>query len=138
MIRVVLDTNVVVSAYLSPDGPPSRIVRLALAGLIRCCVCEEIVAEYRKVLARFQANPRATVLFLKKISQASAMTKIGGAARVAAERDDDVFLACAKAAKASYLLTGNLRHFPRTYRYSMILGPADFLLRWQAEQRPTV
>jgi uncharacterized protein len=64
MTRVVLDTNVVVSAYLNPGGAPGRVVQLALAGLVRWRLCEEIVAEYREVLGRFESRPKSVALFL--------------------------------------------------------------------------
>ena len=46
MIRVVLDTNVIVSAYLNQDGLPFYITKLALSGIIQLCSSEPILAEY--------------------------------------------------------------------------------------------
>jgi len=40
MIRVVLDTNIIVSAYLNQDGLPFFILKLALAGAIQLCASE--------------------------------------------------------------------------------------------------
>jgi hypothetical protein len=49
MIRVVLDTNIIVSAYLNEDGLPFRILKLALAGAIDLYASESIVEEYKEL-----------------------------------------------------------------------------------------
>jgi putative PIN family toxin of toxin-antitoxin system len=52
MIRVVLDTNIVVSALLQPLGQPAQVLLLALTGGIRLCVSGEVYAEYEDVIRR--------------------------------------------------------------------------------------
>ena len=51
-MRVELDTNVIVSAYLNQEGHPFRIVKMALADLVSLQVSIPILAEYREVLFR--------------------------------------------------------------------------------------
>lgn len=50
MIRLVLDTNIIVSTYLNEDGLPFFILKLVLAGLGRLYVSEPILAEYQELL----------------------------------------------------------------------------------------
>jgi hypothetical protein len=45
MIRVVLDTNVIVSSLLQPLGPPAQVFLLAVGGTVRLCVSGSILAE---------------------------------------------------------------------------------------------
>jgi putative PIN family toxin of toxin-antitoxin system len=52
MIRVVLDTNIVVSALLQPLGPSAQIFALALGRSIQLCVSGSIYAEYEEVISR--------------------------------------------------------------------------------------
>ena len=52
MIRVVIDTNVVVSAALKPEGVEAAIVAAALGGLLQWSVSNAILAEYEGVLRR--------------------------------------------------------------------------------------
>jgi putative PIN family toxin of toxin-antitoxin system len=52
MIRVVIDTNVLVSALLQPLGPSAQIFLLALAGVVQLCVSGAIYAEYEEVISR--------------------------------------------------------------------------------------
>ncbi len=51
MIRVVLDTNIIVSALLQPLGPSAQILVSALGGSIQICVTGNIYAEYEEVIS---------------------------------------------------------------------------------------
>jgi len=66
-MKVVLDTNVLVSAFLKPQSKPAKILRLILQGNIDIVINEYILAEYYEVLtrAKFDLNPEniQTVLF---------------------------------------------------------------------------
>lgn len=50
MNRVVLDTNIIVSALLQPVGPPAQVFLLALGGTVPMCVSGDIFAEYEEVI----------------------------------------------------------------------------------------
>lgn len=53
MIRIVLDTNVLLSALLNPQGAPAQVLLLTvLEPDIQLCVSDEIFAEYEEVLHR--------------------------------------------------------------------------------------
>ncbi len=51
-MKVVLDTNVVVSGLLSPFGPPGEIIRMTAGGLLELCYDARILSEYQSVLLR--------------------------------------------------------------------------------------
>jgi putative PIN family toxin of toxin-antitoxin system len=72
---VVLDTNVVVSAHLSPRGLERYVLDLSLAGQIQLCLSLEILAEYARVLARpkFAIPSDLTAASLALIRRGSAM-----------------------------------------------------------------
>lgn len=57
MKRIVLDTNVLVSGMINPNGPPGRIVDLIREGLVELVVDDRILAEYSQVLSRPKFNP---------------------------------------------------------------------------------
>jgi len=57
-IRVVLDTNVVVSAHLNSEGYERHALDLALAGKLQLAVSEVILAEYAGVLSRQNSPSR--------------------------------------------------------------------------------
>ena len=114
MIRVVLDTNVIISAYLTPDGLPFFILKLALAGVVRMYASEEILAEYEEVLRRksFPLDRRRATLFLQRASAAAVLVSPTVRLTEASDPDDDMFLECAQTARTDYLITGNTSDFP--------------------------
>jgi putative PIN family toxin of toxin-antitoxin system len=69
MIRVVLDTNVVVSAHLNPQGREALILELAVAGRLRCFASAELLKEYDEVLHRpkFGFSSKAAAVWLREL-----------------------------------------------------------------------
>ena len=55
-MRIVLDTNVLVSGLLKPFGPPAQLLRLVLDGRLECAVDARILAEYDEVVHRPHLN----------------------------------------------------------------------------------
>lgn len=135
MIRVVLDTNIIVSAYLNADGQPFRILKMAFAGAVKLCASPAILAEYKELLERksFAMSTRRAELLFKKIRVVTTLVKASPHLRVATDPDDNIFLECAEAAKAQYLVTGNIRHFPKAWKYTKVVTPTTFLLLWQMQ-----
>lgn len=132
-MRIVLDTNVLVSALLSPHGPPARIVSHLLSGASSLIFDERILHEYRAVLARprfgFHADDVATLL---KTLEAGGMPVVAAPLPLRLPDPDDLpFLEVAVAARADVLVTGNRRHFiPLEGQHDAVVEtPADFLRR---------
>jgi putative PIN family toxin of toxin-antitoxin system len=50
MIRVVIDTNVLVSALLTSGGLPEAVIDLAISGTVQWFASESVLAEYEVVL----------------------------------------------------------------------------------------
>src|SRR5438552_6630322 len=114
MIRVVLDTNVVVSAHIQPLGPPARILLAALAKEFELYVSSDILAEYDEVLRRpkFKIEPDVVNAFLKAATTTAIRVTHTTRIQAARDPDDDKFLECAFEAEADYLVTGNLKDYP--------------------------
>ena len=132
MIRVVIDTNVVVSSQLVDEGHPAAILDLAYTGKIQMVVSPQIWAEYEEVLyrakfGRFGLTPKLVAKALADISAVSLMITPKRQARKATDKKDNRFLAAAAAGGADYLITGNTRHFPLRYRKTRIVTPAEFI-----------
>jgi putative PIN family toxin of toxin-antitoxin system len=132
-LRIVLDTNVIVSGLLNPEGNPGRILDLALAGEITLLADDRILAEYRAVLRRpkFGFDSADVSGFLEFLeSQSERVVAIPLRSKLPDE-SDRAFLEVALAGAAEALVTGNVRHY-RVARVGRlpIDSPAEFVRRW--------
>jgi uncharacterized protein len=129
MLRVVLDTNVVVSAHLNADGYERFVLDLVLRRKLMLCVSQEILLEYEGVLrrAKFGIDPRNVTLSLQSIRNANRMVRPKQRRTVSPDPDDNRFLECAETAKADFLVTGNKRHFPKNWRQTKIVGARELI-----------
>jgi putative PIN family toxin of toxin-antitoxin system len=107
MIRVVLDTNILVSALLQPLGPSAQIFLLALAGAIQLCASGPIYAEYEEVISRpgFKLNQATITVMLQTIREKALWVRPAERIQACSDPDDDIFLECAPAARAPYLIS---------------------------------
>lgn len=113
-MRVVLDTNILVSACWKPGGLEAQVADLAIAGQITACISPHVLAEYRDVLSRpklASVSGRAHEL-LAALERSAVSAESTTQIAESIDDDDNRFLECAVAAGAHYLITGNLRHYP--------------------------
>ena len=115
-MKVVLDTNVIVSGLLSPHSHPGEIVRLLVAGRIQPCLDARIISEYADVLARpkFKFEPELVAMFLDYLKHNGVFVVCEPLPVDLPDKDDNVFYEAALAEKVVCLVTGNLKHFPRS------------------------
>jgi putative PIN family toxin of toxin-antitoxin system len=124
MIRVVLDTNVVVSALLKPRGAEGSVLQLALGGVLRLCVSAPVLAEYEAVLPRpkLKIDPEIVEAALADIRTQGKLVRPRQTLSIASHEADNRFLECAEAAGADYIVTGNLRHFPKEWKGTRVVN----------------
>ncbi|HVW83070.1 MAG TPA: putative toxin-antitoxin system toxin component, PIN family [Bryobacteraceae bacterium] len=127
-MRIVLDTNILISACMKPDGLEARVVGLAIQGRAEACVTEEVWAEYLDVLLRdkFRAWRERAESLLEALDRRAARVPSGTRAEASLDEDDNRFLECAASAGADFLITGNLRHFPPEWLGTQILNSRMF------------
>jgi len=128
-LRLVIDTNVLVSAAIKPAGLQRTVLLLAITKPARLYVSRPIVEEYSEVLARPQLKIRKGLRrqLLQLIKNHSYTVVPTRHLEVAGDPDDNMFLECADAARADYLVTGNLRHFPRFWKKTKIITAREFI-----------
>ena len=135
-MKVVLDTNVLVSGLLSPSGAPGEIIRMAVSGVIELIYDARVLWEYEEVLKRPKFGiPEETaediVLFVENFGHITAAAPLK---RALPDRDDEPFLEIAVAGKADLLITGNLGHYPSASRHgTRVVSPADFIREYRAK-----
>jgi len=132
-MRIVLDTNVLVSGLHNPNGAPGRIVDLILGAHIQVLYDDRILAEYLNVLARPQLaiEPSLAQAVVGNI-------RLSGEQVIALPLDKDTlpdpddlpFAEVAITGEADMLVTGNMKHFSRLKERGMtVLSPAQCLER---------
>lgn len=116
----VIDTNVLVSAMLKWDSIPGNVMELVFTGSIVPVVNEEILREYREVLARpkFHFTERIICDVIENMErQAVYINEISFEDyEELPDPKDKVFFAVVveeRKTEEAYLVTGNLKHFPR-------------------------
>lgn len=129
-MRIVLDTNVLLSGLLTPSGSPGSIVRLNTAGAVRICYDARILVEYRQVLLR-PTFPFTEVQVDSLLNQLQADGDLVAAFPLVErlpDPDDEIFLEVALSGNAHCLVTGNLKHYPQRRRQGVrVVSPREFL-----------
>lgn len=115
-LRLVLDTNILVSGILSHRGPCAAILDFILSHpqALIFLLTEEILAEYQRVLprARFKLKAHDVLDFLNFLFEEGGFVDVSRTVHPSSiDPGDNKFIACAIQGKAAFLITGNLRHF---------------------------
>ncbi len=132
MIKVVVDTNVVISALLKANSIPALIVSLILQKQLRLCLSDDIFTEYRDVLDRYKFKDldQSSVMELLNQLKKQALWVMPQVPVDVIKRDpsDNKFLECALESKADYLVTGNTEHFPfEKFHKTRIVTPRELI-----------
>ena len=126
----VIDTNVLVSAMLKFQSVPGQIANEALLGDLTPLLCDEIVAEYREVLARpkFKFDQRAVETLIDGIIDRGIFVDTVQVEEVIPDPKDVVFYEVVMEGRKehddAYLVTGNIKHFPIK---SFVVTPKEML-----------
>ena len=128
-LRLVVDTNIVVSAALKPDGLQRTVLLVAITRPARLYVSNAVLTEYRVVLSRpkFQIRRGLRQQLLDLIRKRAHLVNPVRAVQVASDPADNIFIECAEAARADYLVTGNVRHFSRFWKNTKIVTSREFV-----------
>lgn len=128
-LRLVLGTNVLVSAALKPDSLQRTAFLLAITKPARLYVSEPILDEYAEVLARSELRIRkgARLQLLDLIRNRSFLVVSRARIEAASDPDDNIFIECADAARADYLVTGNRRHFPKFWKSTKVITARELV-----------
>jgi putative PIN family toxin of toxin-antitoxin system len=129
-VRLVIDTNVLVSGMLSPLGPPGRIITLLASGRLEPCTDGRVLAEYETVLRRdsLRIDPDAVDELLQLVLRYGLPV---GAPPLEMDDlpdpSDQPFVEVALAGGAGCLVTGNGAHFPRRRCVVPVVTPAELV-----------
>jgi putative PIN family toxin of toxin-antitoxin system len=135
-MKVILDTNIIVSAFLNPRGIPGEIVSLALSEKIILCYDNKILSEYMEVLngSKFNFNKELVNDFLEFVKTYGDYIVAEPQEILFVDEDDKIFYDVLKSSdaqaalaagtiissstrpegtQANYIITGNKKHYPK-------------------------
>lgn len=126
-VYAVFDTNVLISALLSKraDSPTVLLLNHVIDGRIILVYNDEIVTEYQEVLHRdkfgFSDERIKTVLEVVRTGLCLGRTPSN---EIFPDEDDAIFYEVALSKEGTFLITGNLRHFPKS---PIVVTPAEMI-----------
>lgn len=130
-MKVVVDTNVLISSFQNPHGNPKKIVDMWKKGHFILCITEDIVFEYVEVLNRLSIPIRKikelTGLF-KERANIEFLVNTEKMEIIEDDPQDNKFIECAVAANAQYIISGD-KHLRalKSFGNIKILSPSEFL-----------
>ncbi len=143
-MKVVLDTNVLISARIARDGNPAEILKHILehGPEIELLTSIDLLAEvrrvfhYRRIKRKYHLDDNDIALYLGTVEEASTLVQVETVIAVIDEDpDDDRVLACAYEGEADYIVSGD-PHLLGLQQYEgiKIISPRDFLALLQEQQ----
>ena len=146
MIRVTLDTNVIVSSFLGAAGPPRQIRRAWQADRFQLCLSRLLLDEVHgtlsrpKIIRRLQVGPAEVAEFLDRVFKHAVIARepLAVEAVIAADPDDDIVLATAVATASDLMVSGD-RHLLdlQEHRGIPIVTPRAFVILLDQDQEYT-
>ena len=136
MSKLVVDTNVLLSSFISA-GPPRIIVNRIRDRLDLLCLSSAILEEYLTVLQRAGISEHLLASLFSLLHDPDHVLLVAPSRRVQVIRDDpsdDMFLECAIEAHADYVVSGD-RHLRRlrSFQGIEIIPPREYLSRLKAK-----
>ena len=128
-LRLVIDTNVLISAALKPESLQRTTLVLAITKPARLYMSQPILQEYTDVLSRPELQIRKGLRrqLLQLIKNNGRIVSPSRQLEVTSDPDDNMFLECAEVARADYLITGNLKHFPLFWKKTKVISSREFI-----------
>ena len=125
-MNVVIDTNVIISGFLNSRGLPGKIINLLFNERINLLIDNRILAEYKDVLSRdkFGFNRDIIDPLIDYINKDCIYVISNPILESFNDEDDKKFYEVALSGNADYLITGNIKHFPKD---QIIVTPREFL-----------
>ena len=138
-MRVILDTNILVSALITPFGNPAKILDMVLFGELQVLYDDRILYEYREVLLRpkFGFEKKDVDELLAFIEAEGFKITAVPVNETLVDEDDIPFIEVAISGKAEALITGNKRHFKVKggAKQIKIMAPDEFLKFWMQRKK---
>ena len=140
MQKIILDTNVVVSALIQKSFPHLILKELYLENKIQLCISEQLMTEYYEVLnrAKFSKFPDFKInadIILANIDKNASFFIPQVKVQKIKDPDDNMLLELAEECKANFLVTGNTNDFTISkHKKTKIVSPRDYWENYQSKE----
>lgn len=137
MQKIVIDTNVIVSALIQRSYPNLIINELFIEHKFQLCVSDELITEYFEVLSRPKFSKFQDFLIHAEVLLAEIETKAvkyvpNIKLQLIADLDDNMILELADECLADFVITGNTNDFTfSTYKQTKIVTPKEYWENYQ-------
>jgi len=110
-VKIVCDTNILISAYIFPGGPPEEVIKRALIKDVTLCLSPDILSEFKKVLMlKFKHTEQEANERIERLTLVAEMTYPKERMNLIQRKEsDNRILECAVESGADYLVTGDKR-----------------------------
>ena len=137
MQKIVIDTNVIISALIHRSYPNFIVNQLFIEQKIQLCISEDLMAEYYEVIARpkfskfqdffFRAEALLTEIAIKAVKYQPTQKL-----HLISDADDNMILELADVCEADFIITGNKNDFTfPNYKQTKIVSPREY---WENHQ----
>jgi uncharacterized protein len=142
-MKVVLDTNLLISAFITPNGEPAQGVKLLQTEEIYLLLSEDVsielerVIQYPKLRKLYQYTDEQVAAFLEGLRRIAIwVEETEPLSVVQNDESDNRFIELAVAGNARYIITGDKRHLLKIRRYQSIeiVSPIEFLTLIRTER----
>jgi putative PIN family toxin of toxin-antitoxin system len=128
MRRVVVDANVYISALVF-GGVPRTVLDLISSLDIELFISPSIIEEVARILqVKFKWTRQELDVLLPPLWERCSIISPATRLEICSDPDDNHVLECAQTCAAGCLITGNTKHFPKSYRTIQIVSPRQFLV----------
>ena len=137
-MRVVIDTNILVSGLLTPFGDCATILNFIVTGSLDLCYDIRIMKEYEQVLKRpkFQFEKKAVSELLDFFRQYGIQVTPTPLPFTLPDPEDTPFVEVALASGSGFLITGNLKHYPAHCLQNVKISPPKQFLQFYTHNNP--
>lgn len=129
-MKIVCDTNVIISALIFPGGTPDKIMRGVLSGNFQNYTSPDLLTELRRILIKkFSLSKSETEDALQPLISCSKLVYPTERINIITRDEaDNRVLECSAAASADYLITGDKKHLLplKKFEGTKILSPKEF------------
>lgn len=131
MIKIVCDTNILISAYVFPGGTTDEILSLVGLGEIALYLSPDIISEFKRVLLRkFKYSVQEADVIIGRVLEITELVYPSERLKVVERVDaDNRILECAVESRADYIITGDKRDLLplKDIGSCKIISPREFL-----------